>query len=157
MPIHFMFIIFFNHSTPCGCGVINEKKLQTTQNFAARSILGRRKHTSATDALNTLKFLPLNAKRKIHEAVFTHKALSKKLPTEVASHYESLLPKENLRSRKKRTLNVPQHSTEKYKLGPLYRTVNTWNSIPEELRAADLTTTTFKKKYQAHLLKHPTS
>ena len=57
-----------------GCGKINEKRLQLTQNFAAMSILGLKKHTSATDALQTLKLLTL------HEAVYVHKALNGKLP-----------------------------------------------------------------------------
>ena len=139
-----------------GCGVLNERKLQTTQNFAARSILGRSKYTSATDALTTLNFLPLKEKRKIHEAVYTHKALSSKLPDEAISHYTSLESRKNLRSSKNRTLNIPKHTTDQYQRGPLFRTVKTWNSVPTELRSDDITTTTFKKKYQSHLTQSPT-
>lgn len=135
-----------------GCGAMNERKLQTTQNFAARSILGRSKHTSATDALTTLKFLTLKEKRKIHEAVYTHKALNRKLPAEVTAHYNNLEPMENLKSSISHTLNIPKHATEQYKRGPLYRTVKTWNSIPAELRSEDITTQTFKKKYQTHVM-----
>ena len=46
-----------------GCGITNEKKLQTTQNFAARSILGWKKDTSASLAIDTLNLLPLKEKR----------------------------------------------------------------------------------------------
>ena len=59
-----------------GCGATNEKKLQTTQNFAARSILGWKKRTSAKEALSELKLLPLKDNRKVHEAVYVHKALN---------------------------------------------------------------------------------
>ena len=135
-----------------GCGVMNERKLQTTQNFAARSILGKSKHSSATEALTTLKFLPLKEKRTIHEAVYTHKAFRCKLPLEVTEQYKNLEPKKNLRSSKCKTLNIPKHATEQYKRGPLYRTVKTWNSIPAQLRTENITTTTFKKKYQTHLI-----
>ena len=34
----------------------------------------------------------------------------------------------------------------------MYRTIKTWNSIPETLRS-DVTTTTFKNNYQAYLIK----
>ena len=135
-----------------GCGVMNERKLQTTQNFAARSILGKSKHSSATEALTTLKFLPLKEKRTIHEAVYTHKVFRSKLPLEVTEQYKNLEPKKNLRSSKCKTLNIPKHATEHYKRGPLYRTVKTWNSIPAQLRTENITTTTFKKKYQTHLI-----
>ena len=135
-----------------GCGVANEKKLQTTQNFAARSILGKSKYSSATEALKTLKFLPLKQKRKVHEAVYVHKALNEKLPRETTQQYRDYEPKTNLRSSKTHRLNIPKHSTEQYKRGPLYRTLKTWNSVPEELRT-DLTTPNFKKKYQEHLIK----
>lgn len=135
-----------------GCGVINEKKLQTTQNFAARSILGKSKHSSATEALKTLNFLPLKEKRKIHEAVYVHKALNEKLPKEIVQQYKSCEPIKHLRSSKFHTLNIPKHNTEHYKRGPLYRTLKTWNSVPEKLRS-DITTTTFKKNYQSYLIK----
>lgn len=135
-----------------GLGVVNEKKLQITQNFAARSILGKSKHSSATEALQTLKFLPLKDKRKIHEAVYVHKALNDKAPKEVANRYKEHESKQNLRSSKHRTLNIPKHTSEQYKRGPLYRTIKTWNSIPETLRS-DVTTTTFKNNYQAYLIK----
>ena len=136
-----------------GLGVVNEKKLQTTQNFAARSILGMSKYSSATEALQTLKFLPLKEKRKIHEAVYVHKALSGKAPKEVVNQYKEQKSKQNLRSSKHRTLNIPKHSSEQYKRGPLYRTLKTWNSIPETLRS-NITTTTFKNNYQAYLIKN---
>lgn len=134
-----------------GCGKTNEKKLQTTHNFAARSILGRRKRSSATDALKTLKFLPLKDKRKVHEAVYVHKALQGKLPSEITTHYTEQLSKHNLRSSTRRTLNLPAHRTQQYQNGPMYRTVKSWNSTPTELRK-EITTNTFKKKFQTHLL-----
>jgi hypothetical protein len=134
-----------------GCGIGNEKRLQVTQNFAVRSILGRSKHSSATEALHTLSFLPLSDKRKVHEAVYVHKALNGKLPTEITDQYHSQKQKQNPRTCKLATLNVPRHKTEQYKKSPMYRTVNTWNNIPEAIRC-EQTTSTFKKKFQSHLV-----
>ena len=138
-----------------GCGVTNEKKLQNTQNFAARSILGRRKSTSATNALKTLQFLPLKDKRKVHEAVYAHKAINSKLPQEITDNYKNQLSKQNLRSSAKQTLNIPKHKTQHYQKSPMYRTIKTWNSTPVELRL-EATTATFKKKFQTHLMKQQT-
>ena len=134
-----------------GCGTENERKLQVTQNYAARSILGRSKYTSATSALQTLNFLTLKDKRKVHEAVYVHKAMQGNLPEEITNHYKNLEAKQNHRSGMHSTLNIPKHKTEQYKKSPMYRTIKTWNSTPIELRT-ESTTSTFKKKYQAHLI-----
>ena len=53
-----------------GCNVEDKNKLQRTQNIAIKSILGMKKHDSATIALKKAKLLPLNEKRKIHQAVY---------------------------------------------------------------------------------------
>ena len=133
-----------------GCGVTNENKLQTTQNFAARSILGRKKRSSATEALKDLKFLSLRDKRKVHEAVYVHKALNDKLPASITAKYQNQISKQNLRSTSNLTLNIPIHKTQKYQQGPLYRTIKSWNNTSMETRTG-LETNTFKKHYQTKL------
>ena len=134
-----------------GCGITNEKKLQTTQNFAARSILGWKKDASATQALKMLKLLPLKQKRNVHEAVYVHKALNGNLPPEISQKYRLQLSKQNLRSTTQLTLNIPPHKTQKYQQSPLFRTVKAWNETKVESRLG-YETNTFKKKYQTHLL-----
>ena len=134
-----------------GCGITNEKKLQTTQNFAARSILGRKKRSSATEALKDLKFLPLKDKRKVHEAVYVHKALNGKLPLVISEKYNNQLSTQDLRSTSQLTLNIPIHKTHKYQQGPLYRTIKAWNNTTVQSRTGT-ETNTFKKTYQKTLL-----
>ena len=134
-----------------GCGITNEKKLQTTQNFAARSILGRKKRSSATEALKDLKFLPLKDKRKVHEAVYVHKALNGKLPLVISEKYNNQLSTQDLRSTSQLTLNIPTHKTHKYQQGPLYRTIKAWNNTTVQSRTGT-ETNTFKKTYQMTLL-----
>lgn len=133
-----------------GCGTTNEKKLQITQNYAARSILGIGKRTSATDALKTLQFLTLKEKRHLHEAVYVKKAMQNKLPLEIVEQYKNQLSKLNLRSSAKLTLNVPPHKTQQYQNSPMFRTIKSWNNTPADLRTD--TTNTFKVKLQSHLL-----
>ena len=57
-----------------GCGKVNAKKLQRTQNFASRTIKNKRKRYSSKEIRNDMKYLDLARKRKLHEAVFITKA-----------------------------------------------------------------------------------
>ena len=49
-----------------------------------KSVLGMKKFDSATEALSRLKYLNLEEKRNIHEAVYTHKAIAGKIPKNIA-------------------------------------------------------------------------
>ena len=93
-----------------------EKQEETPriQNFALKSILGMRKHDSATEALTTLNYLNLQEKRNIHQAVFAHKALTGRTPKSITAEYLKLLPYGGRREAVKRNLNIPIHkkSTE---------------------------------------------
>ena len=55
----------------------------------------------------------------------------------------------NNRSAVRKILTIPKHKTEKYKDSPIYRTITTWNSVPQDLKEAG-TQQTFKQKLQAH-------
>ena len=116
-----------------------------------KSILGLHRKDSSEAALKTAK-LPLEEKRKVHEAVYIHKAMTGRLPKSITKEYEQHESLKNNRSAVKNILTVPKHKTEMFKNSPLYRTINVWNSLPAEMRDKDTTTSTFKKKYQAHLL-----
>ena len=133
-----------------GCNVEEHNKLQRTQNIAIKSILGMKKHDSATVALKKAKLLPLNDKRKIHQAVYVHKALDNKLSAPVCRTYEEQKSKTANRSSEKQTLGCPAHKTERYKRSPLYTSITAWNSIPIQLKEIK-NTSTFKKNYQQHL------
>ena len=134
-----------------GLNTSNKNKLQRTQNSAVKSILGMKKLESSTYALKKANLLPLNDKRKVHEAVYIHKGLHGKLPTPVCAQYEQLRPSPNLRSAEQQILTIPNHKTERYKHSTLYRTTNIWNSIPLHIKNID-NSSTFKKNYQNYLL-----
>ena len=110
-----------------GCNQANKQKLQNVQNFALKSILGKKKSDSATQALETLKYLNLEEKRQIHEGVFAHKILSGKMPLNLTEEYENLKPRLQNRSADKGILNIPIHKTTRFESSVLYRTVKTWN------------------------------
>ena len=53
-----------------GCSQKAKKSLQLNQNYAAKALLNRKKYSSATDALKSLNWVPLEHRRKIHLGVF---------------------------------------------------------------------------------------
>jgi ribonuclease P/MRP protein subunit RPP40 len=134
-----------------GCGAINTKRLQVTQNYAVKSMLGMKKRDSATAALTRLRLLNLTQRRKVHEVVFTHKALTRKQPENLHNMYEAQLPTRNTRAATNNKLNVPKHTTTTYQQSPFYSTVSTWNSIPSDLQYE--TTLQLKTQYQRNLIK----
>ena len=134
-----------------GCGGVNTKRLQVTQNYAVKSMLGMKKRDSATAALTQLKLLNLTQRRKVHEVVFTHKALTRKQPENLHNMYEAQLPTRNTRAAANNKLNVPRHTTSRYQQSPFYRTVSTWNSLPRDLQYE--TTLQLKTQYQRNLIK----
>ena len=58
-----------------GCSTKNQNKLQRTQNMAVKSMLGLKRDASSETALKKANLLPLNQKRKIHEAVYINMVL----------------------------------------------------------------------------------
>ena len=66
-----------------GCYKKQAKRLQVSQNFAARSILGKSKYDSGREALRELNLLNLEQRRVVHESVFAHKGLSEILPINI--------------------------------------------------------------------------
>ena len=133
-----------------GCGVTNAKNLQLAQNFAARSILGMKKSASAKTALRKLKFLNLQQRRTVHEAVFAHKSLLNKHPDNINSIYQQHLPTRNTRGAASERLNVPKHKTSKYEQSPLFRTIKTWNAVPAHIEKGDVRK--HKTAFQQHLI-----
>ena len=133
-----------------GCGVTNAKNLQLAQNFEARSILGMKKSASAKTALRKLKFLNLQQRRTVHEAVFAHKSLLNKHPDNINSIYQQHLPTRNTRGAASERLNVPKHKTSKYEQSPLFRTIKTWNAVPAHIEKGDVRK--HKTAFQQHLI-----
>ena len=138
-----------------GCNQSNKQKLQSVQNFALKSVLQMKKFESATQALQTLHYLNLEEKRNIHEAVFTHKAVTGKMPTNITEEYTKLKPRLNNRSAENGTLNIPKHKTTRFQSSILYRSVKAWNNTDTSLRQEEthlfkrhLQSTTTKLKYQ---------
>lgn len=133
-----------------GCGKTNSRRLQTAQNFALRTIMNRKKSDSATEILQELKFLNLSEKRQIHEAVFINKAMQFKLSKNITEEYMKYQPTSDTRYAESGKLTVPKHRTAKFENSPLYRTMKTWNQIPDHIAKENLPA--FKNQYQKYLI-----
>ena len=113
------------------CGRANQNKLQQAQNYAVKSILGVHKYSSSKEALKKLDLLTLSEKRDIHAAVFVKKALTENAPTEIQLKYTNQQRPANLRQCR---LQTPTHKTKLYETGALYSSIQTWNSIPHDIK-----------------------
>lgn len=113
-----------------GCRQKESKRLQSVQNFAAKSITGHRKYDSATNSLNTLKLINLDQRRKVHENIFTHKALLQQSTENINNQFKEHISTTNTRHAVQNKLNIPKHKTAKFQRSPLYRTITSWNTNP---------------------------
>ena len=125
------------------CGKKNCKRIQQSQNFAAKSILGLSKRSSSTEALKRLELLPLEEKRNIHAAVYVKKALEGIGPPQTVNKYNQQKSRTDLRPG---ILQIPKHRTAQYEKSPFYSSIKVWNSIPNSIK--DLKTETFKNNLQ---------
>ena len=133
-----------------GCDETDSKSLQKVQNFAARSICGKGRYDSATQSLKQLKLLDLKTRRKVHEAVFIHKAISKNTAENTCKIFENYKPSTQTRHANSGKLNIPTHGTAKFKKCPTYRCIKTWNSLPKGLPEEDVKA--HKKAHQKYLI-----
>ena len=131
------------------CGATNSNKVQQAQNFAAKSMIGAKKHSSSTEALKKLQLIPLNEKRSINTAIHVKKALMGKAPENIQQMYQHQLSKESTRAATRGDFNYPRHQLTQYQQGAFYSSLKTWNSIPLHLREKPLTS--FKTSLQTHL------
>ena len=116
-----------------GCSQTNSNKLQKVQNFAAKSITGNKKSDSATASLQKLRFLTLKQRRNVHETTFAHKSILALNPTNINAEFLQNQPTSNTRNSLKGKLNLPVHSTSKYTASPLYRSIKSWNAVPNHI------------------------
>ena len=142
-----------------GCLQAQKQQLQRTHNFAARTITGAKKFSSATESLKTLGMVPLAQKREIHQAVFAHKLIHGHGPgqlCEVFAHVKNGTKRPDgtiagrLRSTNKMTIGPNQHRTSKYEKSTVYRTIKTWNRISLETKMIE-NPSSFKKTVQREL------
>ena len=127
-------------------------KLQRIQNHAARIVLRKPRHVSATSLLRTLHWLPVKARIQYKIACLCFQCLSHNtMPPYLSDLLHSYQPPRTLRSLDTSLLSVPRFCLETFGrrsfsvFGP-----TVWNSLPLPLRKTQCFST-FKKKLKTHL------
>ena len=133
-----------------GCNVRERNRLQTVQNFAAKSMTGRRKYQSATGSLAEYNLLRLHQRREIHEVVFAHKALKGQSSENLCKQYSAQIPACNTRGFQQGKLITPTHNTAKYERSCFYRSIKHWNEVPTSIPQHNIQT--HKKLLQKHII-----
>ena len=159
LPIKYRIFLYVTLVTPIldyadviwsHCGENQMKNLQRAQNFAVKSIVGKRKRDSTTDAFSKLRFLNLSQRQTIHEATFALKSLLDINPTHINHNYLNLLPINDNRSSMQGKLNLPIHNTVRYENCPLYKTIKSLNSVPDHIPRHNIKV--FKTNFQKHVI-----
>ena len=131
------------------CSESQMKSLQRAQSFAVKSIAGMKKYDSTTEAFRKLKFLNLHQRQTVHEATFTLKSLLDINPSHINQEYLKQIPI-NDRNSIQGKLNLPAHSTTRYEQSPLYKTIKSWNAVPEDIPTHN--TKVFKTNFQKYII-----
>ena len=127
-------------------------KLQSIQNHAARIVLRKPMHTSATSMLKTLHWLPVKARIQYKIACLCFQCLyHNTMPSYLSDILHPYLTPRTLRSLDTSLLTIPRFCLEKY--GRRSFSVfqpTAWNSLPLSLRKTQCFST-FKKKLNTYL------
>ena len=127
-------------------------KLKRIQNHAARTVLRKPRHVSATSLLRTLHWLPLKARIQYKIACLCFQCLSHNtMPLYLSDLLHPYQPSKTLHSLDTSLLSVPHFCLETFGrrsfsvFGP-----TVWNSLPLSLRQTQCFST-FKKKLKPYL------
>ena len=121
-----------------GCSKKLSNSLQRIQNFAVKSILGKKRRYSNKKCYKKLKLLTLDQRRAIHLSVFAHKTLLNKSSKNLHFQLSSLRTRFNTRNSSKYKLTFPAHNTAKFTKSPLHQMITAWNNTPHYLPKDDI-------------------
>ncbi len=134
-----------------GLPMKNIKRLQLSQNSAARVISRAPRYSHISDTLRTLHWLPIKRRCQFKTMVMTHKALHAAVPNYVSEMLKWYHPSRLLRSASTTSLVPKRHRT--IRLGTrLFDTsaATLWNSLPNDVKEiTDITL--FKKQLKTYL------
>ena len=110
-------------------------KLKVVQNKAAQIILNEPFHSSATDVLNSLVWLNLEQRRRLHRCIYVYKCMNG-----IASHSMQFLKNSEVHSYNKRSkgnLRLPRVTRNWGMQRINYHAIKAWNNLNMETRKSD--------------------
>lgn len=129
--------------------VVLMNELQVLQNKAAKIILNRPLHSSASDALSTLKWLNLKQRRMYHRCIYIYKCINN-----LTDHSLDIVKCSEIHSyntRNKDALRLPKVKRKWGKQRTNYKAIKDWNNLDSEIRNAQ-TLAIFKKNLYFKIL-----
>lgn len=127
------------------------RRLQLTQNNAARVVGRVSRYNHISNTLKSLHWLPINKRCQFKTLTMTYKALHMKAPSYICESLNWYRPTRNLRSSSTTSLAPGRHRS--IRIGKRLLDTSTatlWNSLPSHIKAAD-TLLTFKKLVKTFL------
>ena len=115
----------------------NVKKLQLVQNFAARIVLGLRKYDHISDGIRSLNWLTVKDRLLLNDAVMVYKCLNNLVPKYLANIFVSRSQIHTRATRSCNLLHIPLCRLSYGQRSFTYRGCKLWNSICNDLKAAD--------------------
>ena len=128
----------------CGCGVwvcgtkSDSHRLDLLLNFSCRTVLRRRKYSSASSARRDLGISTLSSRRKVHVVQTVFKCLSSNSPSYLPSIFPPSTSSHFTRSSTSSQLNLPQTRSSFGQKAFSFAGAALWRSLPTNIRAFTL-------------------
>ena len=137
-----------------GCPMYQLNKLQKVQNSAARLVLKARKHDHIQPLLQSLHWLPVQARIEYKLSTLCHNFFSNSSPVYFSDLLTVYTPSRQLRSSTDtRMLRIPSVRTKTFGHRCFsYNAPKQWNSLPTDLRHTE-TAPTFKRALKTYLFR----
>ena len=119
-----------------GCTKSDCDRLETIQNFAAKSILRKKSSSSSTAARETLGLSTLKRRRELHLSYHTFKSVKNLHPNYLSNLFTPLRHCYNTRSSELNLLSIPRMRTSLGQRSFSFAGAKSWNSLPSEAQTA---------------------
>ena len=124
-----------SHSGPTSCSTnCSDSKMSMVENTLAKTVLGLRKHDSATLALTTLHWLPVRQRVTFKIATVTFKALQTSQPQYLKDLLIDYVPPRQLRSSSQQLLTESRTRTVMGERAYQHSATTVWNNLPATIR-----------------------
>lgn len=128
---------------------VTKRRIQVAQNACCRFVFGLRKYDHVSNYLKVLQWLPMDTIWVFHLLSFVFVLLRSGQPAYLRNKLSYRTTMHTLSLRDQGFLNIPRHSTSKYRDSFSYASVSYYNRLPQELKLSpSLSIFKFKlKKY----------
>ena len=117
-----------------GCSKSEAYRLETLLNYACRTVLRRRKGSSASVARRELGLSTLASRRKFHLSLIMFKCMSSKSPAYLSELFSSPSSHYNTRSVSSSQLNLPPNRSSYGQKSFSFMGAALWRSLPQNIR-----------------------